>query len=122
MVVQTEVLVQPYATEQARQIAILKQVAENLRRDIGELTGQTGKPSQGSQILSVSGMTVNQIFETVLLDLSTSAVPAQTLADKSGYQFNHINFDKGRIRLTLQEDIATVKIGLGAFESEFGSY
>jgi len=122
VVVQTDVLAQPYATEQARQIAVLKQVAENLRRDIGELTGQIAKPSQGNQILSVSGMTVNQVFETVLLELSASTVPAQTLTDKSGYQFNHINFDKGRIRLTLQDDIATVKIGLGAFESDFGSY
>lgn len=119
MVLQTEVLAQPYATEQARQIAILKQVAENLRRDIGELTGQTGKPSQGNQILIVSGMVVNQVFETVLLELSKSSVPAQEMTSKNGYQFNHISFDKGRIRLTLQDDIATVKIGLGVFASEF---
>jgi hypothetical protein len=119
MVLQTEVLAQPYVTEQARQIAILKQVGENLRRDIGELTGQTGKPSQGNQILTVSGMVVNQVFETVLLELSTSAVPAQKLTEKNGYQFNHINFDKGRIRLILQDDIATVKIGLGLFRHDF---
>jgi hypothetical protein len=97
----------------------LKQVGENLRRDIGELTGQTGKPSQGNQILTVSGMVVNQVFETVLLELSTSAVPAQKLTEKNGYQFNHINFDKGRIRLILQDDIATVKIGLGLFRHDF---
>lgn len=121
MVLQTEVLAQPYATEQARQIAILKQVAENLRRDIDELTAQTGTPSQGNQILTVSGMVVNQVFETVLLELSTSAVPAQKLTEKNGYQFNHINFDKGRIRLTLQDDIATVKIGLGAFAALIGN-
>jgi len=120
MVLQTEVLAKPYENEQARQIAILKQVAENLRRDIDELTGQRGAPSQGSQILTVSGMVMNQIFESVLLELTKSAVPTQELMDKSGYQFNHINFDKGRIRLTLQDDIATVKIGLGVFRREFG--
>jgi len=116
-VMQTEVLAQPYATEQARQIAILKQVAENLRRDVDELTGRAGAPSQGNQVVTISAMVVNQVFETVLLELSKSSVPAQELTD--GYQFNHINFDKGRIRLTLQDDIATVKIGLGAFASEF---
>lgn len=122
MVLQTEVLAQPYATEHARQIAVVKKVAENLRRDIGELTGQAGAPSQGNQTLTVSGMVVNQVFETVLLELSTSAVAGQELMDKNGHQFNHINFDKGRIRLTLQDDIATVKIGLGAFASGFESY
>lgn len=119
MVMQTEVLAQPYATEQARQIAILKQVAENLRRDVDELTGRAGAPSQGNQVVTISAMVVNQVFETVLLELSKSSVPAQELTD--GYQFNHINFDKGRIRLTLQDDIATVKIGLGAFIHDFTS-
>jgi len=119
MVLQTEVLAQPYATEQARQIAVVKKVAENLRRDIGELTGQAGAPSQGNQILTVSGMVVNQVFETALLELSKSSVPAQEITSKNGYQFNHISFDKGRIRLTLQDDIVTVKIRLGSFRREF---
>ena len=121
MVAQTEVLVGPYETEHVRQIAILKHAAENLRRDIDELTKQAGTTSQGSQILTVSGMVVNQVFEAVLMELSKSVVPEQGLIDKSGYQFSHTSFDKGKIRLTIQDDVVTVKIGLGAFIYEFES-
>jgi len=112
MVLQIDVLGKPYVTEQARQIAILKQIAENLSKDVDEL-------SQDNQTLVVSGMLMNQVFKAVLLELDKSPVLAKNLSDKSGVQFNHISFDKGRIGMTVEDSIVTVKIRLGVFVHKF---
>jgi len=119
IVLPTGLLAQPYASEEARQAAILNQVAEYLRQDIRELTGPTDTSSQGGQILTVSGMVINQTFNAVSLQLAKSGVSAERLSGKSGFEFNHMSFDKGRIRLVLDEDIATVKIRLGVFRHDF---
>jgi len=115
VVLETEVLAKPYATKEAGQIAILKQVAESLRKDIDELSGNTDGPSQGNKMLTVSGLLMNQLFETVLLELHKSPVLATRLSSKGGVEFNHISFDKGKIRMVVEDDIVTVKVGLGLF-------
>ena len=114
MVLQLDVLAKPYVTEEARQIAILKHIAENLSKDIDEL-------SQDNQTLAVSGMLMNQVFKEVLLDLEKSPVLAKNLSDKSGVQFNHISFDKGRISIAVDDSIGTVKIRLGLFVRTFNN-
>jgi hypothetical protein len=113
------VVAKPYPSDKAKQAAILKQLGETFRQDIQELAGGAAKAGQGNQLLTVSGMVMNQIFEAVLLELERSSAPAEQLADEGGIEFPHINFDKGRIRLTVQEDIATVNIGLGLFRHDF---
>jgi len=115
VVLETEVLDKPYATEEARQIAILKQVAERLRKDIAELSGNTDGPSQGNKMLTVSGLLMNQLFKAVLLELDKSPVLAKRLSGRNGVEFNHISFDTGNIRMVVKDDIVTVKIGLGLF-------
>jgi len=108
MVLQIDVLGKPYVTEQARQIAALMHIAENLSKDVEQL-------SQDNQILAVSGMLMNQVLAAVLLELDKSPVLANRLSDKSGVQFNHISFDKGKIWMTVEDSIVTVKIRLGLF-------
>jgi len=110
MVVQIDVLGKPYVTEQARQIAALMHIAENLSKDIEQL-------SQDNQTLAVSGMLMNQVLAAVLLELDKSPVLANRLSDKGGVQFNHISFDKGKIGMTVVDNIVTVKIRLGVFAS-----
>jgi len=113
MILPAEVLDRPYVTREARQIAALKQVAEELRKDVDEL-------SQDNQTLAVSGMLINQVFKTVLLELDRSPLLAENLSDKNGVQFNHSSFDKGRIYMTIEDSVVTVKIRLGVFmRSEF---
>jgi hypothetical protein len=120
VVLPAEVLQKPYMTEEAEQIAILKQVAEGLRKDTDELSkAVANETSQGNQKLAVSGMFVNQIFKTVLLELDKSPALARNLSNKSGVQFDHINFDKGRIRMTVDGRVVTVKIKLGYFKDKF---
>ena len=118
IVLGTEVLNKPYATDEAKQIAILRQVAASLREDISELSGNTNGPSQGNKMLTVSGMLINQAFEAALLELSKSPVLGKRLGDRSGVEFNHINLDKGQIRMVVEGDIVTVKIGLGLFRHQ----
>jgi hypothetical protein len=120
IIVASEVLTKPYMTEEEKQIAILKQVAENLRKDADELGKvPVNEPGQGNQKLAVAGMFLNQIFKTVLLKLDESPALARNLSGKSGIQFEHAGFDKGKIRMTVDGSIITVKIKLGYFKDKF---
>jgi hypothetical protein len=117
MVLEQEVLEKSYASENARQITILRHVLENLRRDIDELSADIDAPGQNNQMLNVCGMLINQTFEIVLLKLDASPVLATRLSDTGGVEFDHISFDEGRIEMVVLDDIVVVKIRLGAFLS-----
>jgi len=120
IILPSEVLTKPYMTEEEKQIAILKQVAENLRKDTDELGKvPANDPGRGNQKLAVSSMFLNQIFKTVLLELDKSPALAKNLSDKSGVRFDHMNFDKGKIQMTVDNSIVTVKITLGCFIDMF---
>jgi len=120
MVLEKEVPDKPYATENAGQIAILKQVSNNLRRDIDELGEDIETAGQDNKALRVCGMLINQTFETILLTLETSPVLATKLSDKSGIEFDHISFDKGRIQMVVENDIVIVKFRLGVLADVLG--
>lgn len=120
IILPSEVLTKPYMTEEEKQIAILKQVAESLRKDTDELGKvPADDPGKGNQKLAVSSMFLNQIFKTVLLELDKSPAMAKNLSDESGVQFDHISFDKGKIRMTVDGSVVTVKIKLGYFKDKF---
>lgn len=113
MVLAPEVIARPFATEEAKQIAILRQVADSLRSDIDGLNGRKGESGQGNEMLAVSGMLMNQAFDAALLELSKSPVLAARLSDKNGVKFKHLSFDPARIRMLADTDIAAVRIRLG---------
>ena len=119
MVLENELLDKPYETENARQIAILKQVSNNLRRDTDELGEDIETTGQDNKSLNVCGMLINQTFRTILLTLETSPVLAAKLSDKSGVEFDHISFDKGKIQMVVENDIVWVKIRLGVLTQTF---
>ena len=120
MILSTEVLLKPYITQEAKQIAILQQVAEHLRKDADELGRvSSNEPGQGNQKLAVSAMLMNQVFKTVLLELEKSPSLAKNLKDTDGVQFDHINFNKGKICMTEEGGIITVKVKLGYFIDKF---
>ena len=107
MVLEREVLDKPYANESARRIAILKQVLENFRKDIGEL-------SQDNKVLVVSKMLVNQALEATLVKLDSSPALAIRLSEPDGIVFSHMSFDKGKTRMVIGDDVVTVKTRLGS--------
>ena len=113
MVLEKEVLDKPYANENAKRIAILKRVLENVRKDIDEL-------AQDNKMLDICGMLINQTLETVLQRLDESPVLASKLSDADGVDFEHITLGKGSIVMGITDDIVTVetKIGLLVYRFE----
>jgi len=112
MVLEPEALDKPYANENARRIAILKQVLENVRKDFREV-------GSDNKMLHICGMMVNQAFEAVLVKLDTSPALASKLSEPAGVEFSHMSLDKGRIQMLVQDDITKVKLGLGAPAKHF---
>ena len=115
IVLEKEVLEKFYASENARRIAILKHVSENLHGDIEELGVSTDSPNQNNKMLSVCGMLINQALELIVLKLDSSPVLATKLGGVDGVDFDHINFGEGKVRMIVQNDTATVAFRFGAF-------
>ena len=107
MVLETEVLDEPYANENARRIAILRQVLENIRQDVDEVTPD-------NKVLGICGALINQTLETVLQKLDESPVLASKLSDADGLGFDHITLGKGNIVMNVTDDIVKVNVRLGS--------
>ena len=115
MVLEKQVLDKAYVAESAGQIAILRAVLDNHRKDMNELSTDTDAPGQSNEMLNVCGMLINQTFETILLKLDSSPILATRLGQTGGFEFDHINFDLGKIQMVVEGDIVAVQIRLGAF-------
>jgi hypothetical protein len=105
-VLDTNLLDKPYANENARRIAIIEQVRDNTGKDIDEV-------GTDNEILNTCGMMVKQAFEAALVKLEASPALAWKLTEPAGVEFSHINLNRGRIQLLLNEDIVKVKMRLG---------
>ncbi len=107
MVLDADVLDEPYSNENARRIAILRRVQENTREDIDSLG------SDNKQI-AVCGMLINQSLESVLVKLESSPVLAAKMSELKGLMFDHVSYDKGRIKFKMMDDIVEIKIRMGS--------
>ncbi|MFC1676567.1 hypothetical protein ACFL3G_05840 [Planctomycetota bacterium] len=107
VVLEQEILDEPYANENARRIEILKQILKDFRTDIADV-------KLDNDILNVSGLMVNQAIEAALLRLDQSPAIAAKLSDEGGIKFSHIILNKGKVRLVIDGDIATVKLRAGS--------
>jgi len=112
MVLESKVLNEPYANENARRIAILKQVAEDMRKDVAEV-------SVDNKRIGICGMLINQTLGTVLQKLDESPVLASKLSDPNGFRFDHLTLGGGKITMNVTDDIVKVKVGLGSFVWSF---
>lgn len=108
VVLPAKLLSEPYANENAKRIAVLKQILEDFRKDIADVR-------QDNKALSTSGMLVNQAITTVLTVLDSSPALATRLSEASGVEFGHLNLDKGKIQMVVVDDIARARIRLGSF-------
>ena len=110
MVLEPKVLNEPYANEDARQIAILKQVAEDMRQDVAEVAVDNKK-------ISICGMLINQTLGTVLQRLEESPAMASRLNDpNNGFKFDHMTLGKGKIVMDVNDDIVKVKVRSGSYK------
>ena len=110
-----EVFADPDTSDNARKIEILRIVLNYLHKDMNELRDDPDSPDQGNRMIDICRMLINQTFDVILRSLGSSPVLASRLSQVGGVEFDHINFDKGKIQLLVKGDIATVKIRLGAF-------
>ncbi|HEY5504454.1 MAG TPA: hypothetical protein VIK28_04785 [Sedimentisphaerales bacterium] len=108
MVLSKEFLDEPYANENARRVAILKQVEADTRKD-------TSEAGADNAMLSLCGMMAGQGMEAVLTKLDRSPALASRLSEQNGLGFEHISFDKGRLRMVIDNDVVTVRMRLGSF-------
>ena len=106
MVLDAKILEQPYANENARRTAILKQLVENVRKDTDEL-------AEDNKTLDICGMLINQTLETALRELEQSPVLASKLSETGGVDIDHITLGKGSIEMSTTYNIVKAKVRLG---------
>ncbi len=111
MVLSKEILDQPYADENARRIAILKKIDVDIRKDTSEIGADNAT-------LSLGGAMAGQGVESLLVKLAASPAFAARLSEPNGVEFEHIDYDKGKLRMVIDNDIVTVKMRLGAFAKD----
>ena len=104
-----------FKSENARRIAILRYVLENIRKDINELGADVDVPGQYNKKLDVCGMLINQALELILVKLNSSAVLAAKLSSGAGVDFDHINFGEGKVWMVVSDDTVAVNTRFGVF-------
>jgi len=110
IIVDPEIRTTPYATEEAKQLALIRWLAEQFQTDIRMLTGSDEKPAHANELVSLAGMMMNQVFRGLLTELEKSPGLARDLGDAEGVAFPHISLDTGRIQVLAQDDVAVIKI------------
>ncbi len=108
VVLPAKVLSEPYANENAKRIAILKQILEDFRKDIADVR-------QDNKALAAAGMLTDQAITSVLATLDSSPALATRLSEPAGVEFSHLALDKGKIQMVVVDTTARVKIRLGSF-------
>jgi len=105
-----EIQTTPYATEEARLIAVVRWLADQFTTDVQDLTGDATRSVQANELISTSGLMMSQVFRGVLGELARSPGLTRRLASDEGVEFPHISLDKGRIHLAVTNDVVTVRI------------
>ena len=111
-VLDRELLSKPYASDGARQIAILGQVRADVRNDIKELAAD-------NKTLDVCGMLINQTLETILRRLDESPVLASKLSDGSGLDFDHIALGEGKAMMYVIGGVVKVNVDISSLTWDF---
>jgi len=112
VVINPDVLSEPYASENDRQIAILKSVLDDFSDDFVELTPD-------SQTLESSALMVKQLLKGILYQLDHSPALAAKLSEYSGMEFDHVTLDKARVRMIVEGDIVKLKAMTGSTIRDF---
>lgn len=100
----------PYATEEARRIAILRWAAEQFGADVRGLTNRAEEPTQINELVATAGLMMNQTFQGVMLAMTRSPAVARNLTDTAGVAFNHMSLGEGRIQMLATNEAVALKI------------
>lgn len=111
-VLPAEILDEPYPDESSRRIAVLEYIRKTLSVDMAEVRAD-------NKDLAALGMMINQTFEILLNKLKDSPSLTTKMDDEKGLEFHHINMEKGKIRMVIEDDIVTVKMRAGSNAKKF---
>ncbi len=106
------ILTEPFDNENARRIAILKDINKNFNADTHEVILEDADLSSGVWM-------TKHVFATILTKLDRSPALASRLPFEEGMAFDHLNLGAGRIRMLIRDDIVTVKIKVGESSKGF---
>ncbi len=106
IVLDEAVLTEPYPNENEKRIAILQKALDNFRDDIMQLR-------QDSKVLDAGAMMANQTLERIIYILKASPAVAARLDDPNGLDFDHLTLGKSRAGLTVDDNVAKIKIRIG---------
>ncbi len=113
MVLADDILGKPFANDNARRIAIIRELATKFIQDKEEIAAD-------NEIINVAAMMVNQALNTILVELDASPVLAAKLSEEHGLDFEHISLGKGRVKMVmLADDVAAFSINIGMSSRKF---
>ena len=107
LILDKAVLEKPYADENVRSIAILKEIQKQFADDIA-------KVSADNKMLGICQMVVNESFETALMQLNETPAWATKLDTPDGWTFDSRNFYKGTIRISEEDGVVAITIQAGS--------
>ena len=107
VVLERAIVEEPYANENEKRIAVIKEVLSQFTADSDQLTAD-------SRALNSSAMMVKQTLNCVLNKLGSSPALADKLDGLSGLQFDHMTLGKSRVRMLVEDDVVKLKIKIGS--------
>ncbi|MCP4455157.1 MAG: hypothetical protein GY809_27150 [Planctomycetes bacterium] len=108
----TDLANREFDNEQARDIALLRNIAETLRHDMTYFDASTRISGNGNHIMTSIGLYMNTVFQQALRELDRSPYLANDLGHQ-GLIFDHMTLNKGRIQMILQGDVLVSRVEMG---------
>jgi hypothetical protein len=102
-----DIMGEPYASENARRMAVLRAIQTALRDDMLEVQGDNA-------VLEAGGMLAHQAIGELLVDLDKSPAVAADLSGADGMTFDHSVFGTGKAMLMIIGNRANLQIRIDA--------
>lgn len=112
LVINPNVINEPYANDNARKIAIMKSVLADFTSDLTPLI-KDGKTLNSSLLM------VKQLMKGLIYHLDASPALAANLQNITGMKFDHMTLDAGKTRMLIDGDIVKLKVMTGCAVHSF---
>ena len=107
MVLERAIVDEPYADENEKRIAVVKEILAKFTEDSVQLTAD-------SRVLHSSTMMIKQTLNGIINQLGGSPALAANLDELSGMKFDHMTLGPGRVRMLIEDDVVKFKIKIGS--------
>ncbi len=106
LVINPDVLNEPYANENAKKIAVLKSILNDFSSDLEPLV-------KDGRALNSASLMVKQLLKKLISDLNASPALAANLENYSGMVFDNMNLGKGKTRMIIVDGVVNLKSWTG---------